>query len=112
MSGGSGTVTGGGKYDINTQVTLTAAPASGYTFDCWLDQYGNQIAVSNTYTFVVKESTTFTAVFKSVPNNTTPPPEITLPTDEPTEPTGPTQTNPEPSDEEQPGGVPNITLPH
>ena len=112
MSGGSGTVTGGGKYDINTQVTLTATPASGYTFDCWLDQYGNQIAVSNTYTFVVKESTTFTAVFKSVPNNTTPPPEITLPTDEPTEPTGPTQTNPEPSDEEQPGGVPNITLPH
>ena len=72
MSGGSGTVTGGGKYDINTQVTLTATPSSGYKFDCWLDEYGNQIAVSNTYTFVVKESTVYTAVFSQLPKNLTP----------------------------------------
>ena len=96
-NGSGGTVSGGGKYDINTQVTLTATPASGYKFDYWLDQYGNQIAVSNTYTFVVKESTTFTAVFSSSPKNTSTPLDP-RPTDDdpgiPTEPTAPTQTEP------------------
>ena len=67
---GFGTVSGGGKYDLETQVTLTATPATGYKFDYWLDQYGNQIAVSTTYTFVVKESTTFTAVFSELPRTT------------------------------------------
>ncbi len=75
---GSGTVTGGGMYDLNTQVTLTATPATGFKFDCWLDAYGNTLAVSATYTFVVKESMTFTAVFAALPTPTpTPPPTAT-----------------------------------
>ena len=91
---GSGTVTGGGMYDLDTQVTLTATPASGYRFDCWLDQYGNQVAVSNTYTFVVRESTTYTAVFVAAPKNNTPAPSDNnpMPTDD--TPLSPTDPNP------------------
>ncbi len=96
---GSGMVSGGGKYDLGTQVTLTATPASGFKFDCWLDQYGNQIALSNTYTFVVKESTTFTAVFSALPTNTPIPTESTPPTPVPPEPTDPKPSDPtEPTD--------------
>ena len=99
---GSGTVTGGGQYELNTQVTLTATPATGFKFDCWQDQYGNTLAVSTTYTFVVKESTTFTAVFSPLPTNTpaptaTPTPEPPPPTDTPV-PT-PTEAPPPPGPE-------------
>ena len=82
---GSGTVTGSGTYELNTQVTLTATPASGFVFECWLDQYGNTLAISNTYTFTVKESTSFTAVFAPLPS-ATPMPTNTptpVPTDTP-----------------------------
>ena len=41
-NGTGGTVTGGGQYELNTQVTLTATPATGFKFDCWQDQYGNK----------------------------------------------------------------------
>ncbi len=67
---GTGTVTGGGTYELNTQVTLTATPAAGYVFDCWLDSLGNQLAISNTYTFVVTGSTEYTAVFAPLPTDT------------------------------------------
>jgi serine/threonine-protein kinase len=105
-NGTGGTVTGGGQYELNTQVTLTATPATGFKFDCWQDQYGNTLAVSTTYTFVVKESTTFTAVFSPLPTNTpaptaTPTPEppprtdTPVPTPEPTQPEpGPENTDP------------------
>lgn len=97
---GSGTVTGGGQYELNTQVTLTATPATGFKFDCWQDQYGNTLAVSTTYTFVVKESTTFTAVFSPLPTNTpaptaTPTPEPPPPTDTPVP--QPPEENPQPN---------------
>ena len=105
-SGTGGTVTGGGQYELNTQVTLTATPATGFKFDCWQDQYGNTLAVSTTYTFVVKESTTFTAVFSPLPTSTpmpTPTPEPPPPTDTPV----PTPTEapppPGPDDPNQPG---------
>lgn len=102
---GSGTVTGGGQYELNTQVTLTATPATGFKFDCWQDQYGNTLAVSTTYTFVVKESTTFTAVFSPLPTNTpaptaTPTPEPPPPTDTPVP--EPPQPGPETPDPNQP----------
>ena len=97
---GSGTVSGSGKYDLGTQVTLTATPASGFKFDCWLDQFGNQIAVSNTYTFIVKESTTYTAVFSPLPTNTPIPTESAPPTPVPPEPTTPQPPEPTtPSDD-------------
>ena len=99
-NGTGGTVTGGGQYELNTQVTLTATPATGFKFDCWQDQYGNTLAVSTTYTFVVKESTTFTAVFSPLPTNTpaptaTPTPEPPPPTDTPV----PTPEQPQPGPE-------------
>ena len=107
---GSGTVTGGGQYELNTQVTLTATPATGFKFDCWQDQYGNTLAVSTTYTFVVKESTTFTAVFSPLPTNTpaptaTPTPEPPPPTDTPVptpEPPPPGPENPDPNQPQNP----------
>ena len=100
-NGTGGTVTGGGQYELNTQVTLTATPATGFKFDCWQDQYGNTLAVSTTYTFVVKESTTFTAVFSPMPTNTpvptaTPTPEPPPPTDTPVPTPEPTQPEPGP----------------
>ncbi|MCR4703334.1 MAG: Stk1 family PASTA domain-containing Ser/Thr kinase [Saccharofermentans sp.] len=108
---GSGTVTGGGQYELNTQVTLTATPATGFMFDCWLDAYGNAICLSNTYTFVVKESTKFTAVFAPLPSSTptptpTPTPVPPPPTDTPT----PTPVPPPPDNpggNENPGGGEN-----
>ena len=102
---GSGTVTGGGKYDLETQVTLTATPASGYKFDYWLDQFGNQIAVSTTYTFVVKESTTFTAVFSELPKTTPVTPDVVDPGGEVNKP-DPTAPNPsDPTNIEQNPGI-------
>ena len=39
---GGGTVTGAGVYDAGSEVTINAAPASGYTFEKWSD--GNTAA--------------------------------------------------------------------
>ncbi len=112
VSGNGGTVTGGGQYELNTQVTLTATPATGFKFDCWQDQYGNTLAVSTTYTFVVKESTTFTAVFSPLPTNTpvptaTPTPEPPPPTDTPVPTPEPTQPGPGPGPENTDPNNPN-----
>ena len=94
---GTGTVTGGGTYELNTQVTLTATPAAGFVFDCWLDSLGNQLAISNTYTFVVTGSTEFTAVFAPLPTAT----PIPTPTNTPV----PTPTNtPVPTTDPNQGG--------
>lgn len=107
-NGTYGTVTGGGQYELNTQVTLTATPATGYVFECWLDAYGNTIAYSNTYTFAVKESTSFTAVFSPLPT-ATPVPATNTPTPTPVPPP-PTDTPvpppPGPEDPGQGGGGP------
>ena len=98
---GSGTVTGSGTYELNTQVTLTATPATGFVFECWLDQYGNTLAISNTYTFTVKESTSFTAVFAPLPTAT--PVPTNTPTPVPTDTPVPTPTEPPKPDQ---GGGP------
>lgn len=56
-----GTVTGGGKYAVNTEVTLTATANAGYEFVKWND--GN---TSNPRTIVVTEDATYTAEFQRV----------------------------------------------
>ena len=92
---GSGTATGAGTYELNTQVTLTATPAAGFKFEYWMDSLGNIVTYSLNYTFVVKESTTFTVVFSALPTNTP------MPTDTPTPvPPTPTPIPPDPG----PGG--------
>ncbi|SDX69060.1 serine/threonine protein kinase [Ruminococcaceae bacterium YAD3003] len=103
---GSGTVTGSGTYELNTQVTLTATPASGFVFECWLDQYGNTLAISNTYTFTVKESTSFTAVFAPLPSAT--PMPTNTPTPVPTDTPVPTPSEPTKPNPDQGGGPDSV----
>lgn len=66
-SGTNGTVTGGGTYDYNSNVTLTATPNSGYKFKQWSDG-----VTSATRTVTVTGAATYTAVFELIP------PEIKL----------------------------------
>ena len=75
---GSGTASGAGDYELNTQVTLTATPATGFKFEYWVDSLGNIVSYSLNFTFVVKESTAYTVVFSALPTNTP------MPTDTPT----------------------------
>jgi len=95
---GAGTVSGGGSYDIGTRVTLTASPSEGNEFDYWLDELGNHLAVSSTYTLIVGEKdATYTAVFKVAPTSTptpspTPVPETTTTTTTTTTTAAPTTT--------------------
>ena len=98
---GGGTAEGGGPYLPGTTVTLTAVPSEGNEFDCWLDDLGNKIAVSNTYTLIVGDKDiTITAVFKPKPTDApTPTPEPTAtptPTPEPTATPTPKPTDPPP----------------
>lgn len=62
--GNLGTVTGGGTFQIGTQVTVVATPAAGNTFRNWLYNGTNIIAsTSATYTFTLNEQTDLIAVF-------------------------------------------------
>lgn len=57
-----GTATGGGTYDVGSQVTVTATSNSGYFFACWSD--GIKIVSTNaSYTFAVESDITLTALF-------------------------------------------------
>lgn len=53
-----GSVTGGGKYDVGTEVTLTAIPNAGYIFVQWTD--GN---TDNPRKVVVSQDASYTATF-------------------------------------------------
>ncbi|WP_265446852.1 InlB B-repeat-containing protein [Acetivibrio straminisolvens] len=66
-SGAGGTVTGGGKYNSGSTITLTAVPDTNYIFDGW---YENNIKIDNAgekYSFVVAENRTIEARFVHVP---------------------------------------------
>jgi hypothetical protein len=88
---GSGSVSPpGGKYESGLQVTLTATPASGYTFDYW---DGAASSSSPTTTIIINSNKNTTAHFKIVVTTTTPtqtPTTTPKPTQTPT--TTPTQT--------------------
>ncbi len=55
---GEGTVTGAGEYKSGTTATLTATPASGYTFTQWSDG-----KTDNPRTITMTQNLTLTAVF-------------------------------------------------
>ena len=57
-----GTVTGGGEYKTGDTVTLTAAPASGYSFAYWSED-GSVVSSLSTYSFTAAFNRTLTAVF-------------------------------------------------
>lgn len=66
-----GTATGGGIYDIGSQVTLTATPAQGYEFRGFYQYWGeraNLVSSNPSYTFEVQETTDILAQF-AVPEN-------------------------------------------
>ncbi|MBQ6733898.1 MAG: hypothetical protein IJR00_03205 [Lachnospiraceae bacterium] len=52
--------------------TLTANPATGYTFSGWRDPSGNIVSTANPYTFTPTANTTLTAVFTPTSQGTTP----------------------------------------
>ena len=54
----------GGEYESGLQITLTATPASGYTFDYWDDAASGS---SNTVTITMNSNKTITAHFKEEP---------------------------------------------
>lgn len=58
---GSGTVTGGGRYNQGSTATLTATPATGWKFKQWND--GN---TSNPRTVTVSGAATYTATFEKL----------------------------------------------
>lgn len=58
-----GTVTGGGTFSYGQSCTLTATPATGYTFINWTKN-GQQVSTNATYTFNVTESAAYVAHFQ------------------------------------------------
>ena len=58
-----GTVSGGGTFNYGQSCTLTATPATGYTFVRWTKN-GTQVSTNATYTFTVTESAAYVAHFE------------------------------------------------
>ena len=57
-----GTVSGGGTYNYGSSCTLTATPATGYSFVRWTKN-GSQVSTNASYSFTVTESASYVAVF-------------------------------------------------
>lgn len=58
-----GTVSGGGRYENGTQVTVSASPTSGYKLSGWYEN-GEQVSADKNYTFTVSGNRTLTARFE------------------------------------------------
>lgn len=58
-----GTVTGGGLFSAQTQITVSATPAGGYLFVNWTEE-GDTVTTEADYTFVVRSDRTLTANFE------------------------------------------------
>lgn len=69
--GNGGEVSGGGTFDIGTQVSVTATPAPGYDFVRWAYNGSNNTAsTSATYSFTLNGQTDLVAIFKVHTNDT------------------------------------------
>lgn len=61
---GQGTTTGAGDYEEGDQVTLTAAPSTGYEFSSWQIN-GTVVETNSTYQFIMgNQDVTITAIFE------------------------------------------------
>ncbi|OAV71412.1 hypothetical protein Barb4_00667 [Bacteroidales bacterium Barb4] len=60
-----GTAEGGGTYDYNTKVRLTATPISGYRLAGWRDGNDAFLSAENPYVFPLKKNMTIRAVFSN-----------------------------------------------
>ena len=65
-----GTVSGGGTYQQGQSCTVTATPATGFTFLRWTEN-GSQVSTNANYTFTVTGNRTLVAQFQAVPQNYT-----------------------------------------
>ena len=64
---GAGTVTGAGRYEENTEITMTATANPGYVFKGWVRLNGDTVSRNATRKMIVKtHDSTFTAVFREV----------------------------------------------
>lgn len=62
--GNGGTVSGGGSFAPGASCTVTATPATGFTFRAWLKNGTSQVvSTANPYTFNVQEQTDLIAAF-------------------------------------------------
>jgi uncharacterized repeat protein (TIGR02543 family) len=61
-----GTVDGGGTYEHNESVTLTASPSPGYVFVNWTED-GAEVSTSTEYVFNATSSRTLLANFEEIP---------------------------------------------
>lgn len=69
--GEGGSVSGGGVFQIGTQITVTATPAAQYAFRAWVKNGSSQVvSTSATYTFTLNEQTDLIAQFDFVGNET------------------------------------------
>ena len=55
-----------GQVAENTEVTVTAIPATNYQFVKWVDEHGNEINTANPYTFIVTEDINLIATFERI----------------------------------------------
>ena len=60
-----GTVTGGGQYDPNAKVEISAAAKKGYYFVGWYDENNELFTAEPKFTLTVIENRTFTARFEA-----------------------------------------------
>ena len=63
-AGRGGKVSGGGSYDLGSEVTLTAIPDDGYKFSYWT---GDVSTMQNPITVMVDVAKSYTAVFEPLP---------------------------------------------
>lgn len=69
--GEGGTVSGGGVFEVGTQVTVKATPAAQYAFRAWVKNGTSQVvSTSASYTFTLNEQTDLIAQFDFVGNET------------------------------------------
>lgn len=69
--GGDVTLTpGGGVYDFDTVVEVSATASSGYEFRAFIDESGATLGRSNTIDLVLEGDLTITAVFRRIPTDT------------------------------------------
>lgn len=59
---GGGSALGGGAFDENTSVTVTATPSAGYIFSAWIEN-GATASTNSSYTFIITGNRNLTAVF-------------------------------------------------
>lgn len=66
IAGTGGEVSGGGIYDTDDLVTLTATPSNNYRFDGWYENGAIISEAESTYSFTATENRTLEAKFKYV----------------------------------------------